>query len=125
MPKYAIVLRMIESFIFRILQNTIALFVATLVPGFHIQGGIKEYLLAGALLAILNWLVKPILKFVSFPIILLTFGLFTLVINAIILRIVDRWFAFMTIDSLTALFLATIVISIVNMLSHHKSEKKD
>ena len=116
----AILDQVMESFIIRIFQNTVAIFAATLVPGFHVNGGIKEYLLAGTLLALLNWLVKPIIKFVSLPIIILTFGLFTIVINAFMLRIVDHWFEFINIDSLIALFLATVVVSAINMLSHKK-----
>ncbi len=104
------------SFIVRIIGNAIALYVAFyLVPGFAVSGSIEQYLIAGFVLAILNLIVRPILKLISFPLILLTLGLFTLVINALILWLLDYLVPFITIESLLALFGATIIISIVNL----------
>ena len=105
------------SFIIRILGNVLALYLAVLlVPGFIINGSIQEYALAGVVLALLNLIVRPILKAITFPLILLTLGLFTLVINALILWAVDYAFTFVTIESLVALVWATIVVSIVNLV---------
>ena len=103
------------SFLVRIFGNVLALYVAfVLVPGFLVTGGIEQYVLAGLALAILNMVVKPILKAITFPVIILTLGIFTIVINAIILSIVDYVFPTITIESLAALVWATIVVSIVN-----------
>lgn len=103
-------------FIVRILGNTLGLYAAFwLVPGFIVNGGIKEFLLAGLVLSILNLVVRPILKLISFPIIMLTLGLFTIVINALLLWVVDYIFSFITISNLTALVWATIIIGIVNI----------
>lgn len=88
---------------------------AYLVPGFLINGGIKEYLLAGVLLGILNFFIKPILKVVSMPLILLTLGLWTIVLNALLLWAVDYVFDFVLAQDLTALVWATIIIAIVNI----------
>lgn len=105
------------SFIIRILGNTLALYVAVLlVPGFLVTGGVEQYLLAGIVLGILNMTVRPILKLISFPFILLTLGLFTLVINAIILWLVDRVFPSVLIADFTALAWATVVVTVVNLL---------
>lgn len=105
----------------RIIANGLGLLVAQwLVPGFVMNGSLKEYLLAALVLALLNLLVKPILKLISLPLIVLTLGLFTIVINALMLWLVDYQFAFMVIHSYTALFLATLVIAGVNLvLTHH------
>src|SRR5207247_7856912 len=103
------------SFIIRILGNTLALYVAyLLVPGFIITGGIEQFALAGITLALLNMTVRPILKAISFPLIILTLGLFSLVINALILWGVDYLFNFVTIQNLAALAWATIVVTVVN-----------
>jgi putative membrane protein len=103
----------------RIITNALGLYVAQwLVSGFVVTGGLKEYFLAALVLALLNLLVRPLLKLISLPLIILTLGLFTIVINAILLWVVDYEFAFMSIHGLTALFLATLVISAVNILSH-------
>lgn len=104
------------SFIIRILGNSLALYAATyLVPGFLINGGIKEYLLAGVLLGILNFFIKPVLKVVSMPLIILTLGLWTIVLNVLLLWAVDYVFDFVLVQDLTALVWATIIIAIVNV----------
>ena len=105
------------SFIVRILGNSLAIYAATyLVPGFIINGGIKEYLLAGVLLGILNFAIRPILKVISMPLIILTLGLWTIVINALMLWTVDYAFDFVVVQDLTALVWAVIIISIVNIV---------
>ncbi len=57
------------------------------VTGFQIHGGWKQLALFAIVLGVLNWLIKPILVFFSFPFLILTVGLFYLVINALILYI--------------------------------------
>lgn len=105
------------GFVIRILGNGLALYIANLlVPGFVVAGGIKEYLIAGILLGFLNLLVRPILKLVSMPLIIISLGLFIIVINGLILWIVDYIFDFVTIESLMALLWAVVIIGIINLL---------
>lgn len=104
------------SFIIRILGNSLALYVAYyFVPGFIVNGSWKEYLLAGLFLGLLNLIVKPVLKMISMPFIILTLGLFTLVINGLLLWTVDYMFDFISISDITALLYATVIITIVNL----------
>ena len=106
------------GFIIRIIANSGGLYAAnTFVPGFSLIGGIKELLMAGAVLAILNTIVKPILKFVTGPLIVLTLGIFIIVINALMLWLTDYIFAFINIQNLTALVWATIIIGVLNILA--------
>ena len=105
------------AFLVRILGNSVAIYIAAyLVPGFIVNGGVKEYLLAGVLLGILNFAIKPVLKVISMPLIVLTLGLWTIVINALMLWTVDYVFDFVHAQDLTALVWAVIITSIVNML---------
>jgi putative membrane protein len=105
------------GFIIRILGNSLALYAANyFVPGFIVSGSWKQYLLAGAFLGLLNLIVKPILKLISMPIIILTLGLFTLVINGLLLWTVDYIFDFISIRDVTALLYAVVVVAIVNLL---------
>jgi putative membrane protein len=70
----------------QVLLNAVALWLAAvLVPGIHYIGGIEWLLLAGLVLGLLNLLVKPILTFFSLPLIVLSLGLFYLVINGLVL----------------------------------------
>ena len=70
----------------RWLINTLALYLAvTYVPGFHFEGGPGALLLLAALFGIVNSALRPLLTLLTCPLVLLTLGLFTLVINALLL----------------------------------------
>ena len=104
------------SFIIRIIGNAVALYVAFLiVPDFLVSGSWGQYLIAGLVLALLNMIVRPVLKVISFPLILLTLGLFTFIINILILWILDYLVSFVTIEGFMALIWATIIVSVVNL----------
>ncbi len=104
------------AFTIRILGNSLALYGAfLLIPGFIIRGGIKEYLIAGIFLGVLNAIIRPVLKTITLPIIILTLGIFTLVIDALILWTVDYIFDFVVVQDIWALIWATLIIWIVNM----------
>lgn len=72
-----------------ILANALLLYaIASLLPydsatntGVISSGTWSLYLIGGAVLGVLNFFVKPVLKIIGFPFILLSLGLFTLVIN--------------------------------------------
>jgi putative membrane protein len=77
--------------IYRWFVLTVAVWVATAMP-LHITYDDSQSLFAAAfVLAILNSLVKPLLRLVSLPIIVLSLGLFLVVINALVLRL-TAWF---------------------------------
>lgn len=60
-----------------------------LPDGVTVSGGWKLYFIGGFILGILNFLVKPLLKIIGFPFMLVTFGAFTLVINGILLYLLQ------------------------------------
>lgn len=104
-------------FLLIILGNSLALYVAYwLVPGFIFDGGLKEYIFAGVALGLINLIIKPLIKLISLPIIIITLGFFTVIINALILWIVDYIFDFIAIDNIIALVWATIVVGFVNLI---------
>ena len=61
-----------------------------LVEGFRIEGGWTVYLWLAALLGLANALIAPLLRLLTCPLILLTLGLFTLVINGVMLLVATR-----------------------------------
>lgn len=94
-----------------------------LVPGLDFDGSGWAFLGVAVLVAIANMIVKPILSFFSFPLILVTLGLFLLVINAAVLQLVVWLSAPERLDlGLTstgffwATFLGALVISIVRWI---------
>ncbi len=110
------------NFLLRVVANGVGLYAATmLVTGFAVQGGFNEFALAALVLAILNMFVKPLLKLVSFPLIIITLGLFTIVINALILWLVTYVFSFVIVSGWLALLLASLVIAAANTLVTHNS----
>ena len=105
---------MIRRFLLKIVVGSVALWAAdALLMGFMVSGGLKGYLLAGILLAVLNTFVRPILKLLSLPLLLITFGLFTVVINAVILWLVADLSGVIYIADLWTLLWSTLIVSVV------------
>lgn len=79
----------------KIAVNAAALWVATIVvPKVSLSGEgfgktLGSFLVVGAIVGVVNAVIKPVVKFFSFPLVILTLGLFTLVVNALMLEIVD------------------------------------
>jgi len=123
----------------RILINAIAVVVAVLVvpqisfPAaddlMRVQGNWWHVIVVAVILALVNSYLKPILKVLSFPITLLTMGLFALILNAVLLLLVafvadavDIDFTIggfppdFTADSAIGALLGSIVISVVSLV---------
>jgi len=100
-----------------ILTNSASVLLASyFIPGFIFQGNWLDLLTVGAILGIFNSLLKPILKFVTFPIIILTLGLFSIIINIVLLFLVARIMPNLIIHGFWAAFWGVSIISFVNYL---------
>jgi len=75
---------------------------------------IESVFIMGVIFALVNMTIKPILKVLSFPINILTLGLFSLVVNAAVLKIAFSLSPNAFIASFGTAFWASIVLSIVN-----------
>lgn len=105
----------------RLIVNAVALWVAVeIVPGLSYDGDLVTLLLVALIFGLVNALVRPILAVLSCPLIILTLGLFVLVINGLMLLLtgwLSRQFGLgFTIESFWAALLGAIVISIVSAL---------
>lgn len=60
-------------------------FLPQLIPGFTIEGGFMTLIVGAVVLAAMFLILKPILSIISFPVNMLTLGLFSIIINAFIL----------------------------------------
>ena len=84
-----------RSIITKIVINAVAIWIATLVvPKVDVGDGslgqrILSLLIVGALFGIINTFIKPLVKLFTLPLYLLTLGLFTFVVNALMLKIVE------------------------------------
>ncbi|GEM82947.1 phage holin family protein [Meiothermus hypogaeus] len=80
-----------RDLLLRLVLNTLTLWIVTQLYGgiyFARGSGLGDYLLAGLIFGLANALLKPILLLLTLPFNILTLGLFTLVVNAVILIIV-------------------------------------
>jgi putative membrane protein len=100
----------------RLVVNAVALIVvAYVVPGIHVSG-FGGALLAALILGIVNAVLRPVLILLSLPLELLTLGLFTLVINALLLWLVGALHVGLTVDGFWPAFWGAIVMAIVSWL---------
>ncbi len=76
----------IRNFIIRLIINAIALAItASILPGITIAGGTGTLLLVALVFGVVNAVVKPIIAILTCPMVILTLGLFILVINGLML----------------------------------------
>lgn len=112
-------MRWIAKIILAILANSIALLAAaTYIPGFKLDGDLKQIVGMALILTLLNFTIKPILKLVLGPIIVLTFGLGLILVNALVLYILDILSKNLTIETIPALIYATILVGFINFVFH-------
>ncbi|MCL4514845.1 MAG: phage holin family protein [Firmicutes bacterium] len=84
-----------------------------IVPGISVDS-FQAALIAALVLGIVNVVIRPVLVILSLPVEILTLGLFTFVINALMLSLAARFVAGFNIAGFWQAILGSIVISIVN-----------
>jgi putative membrane protein len=96
--------------------NAFALWVVSeIVPGIHADG-VFATLVAALVLGVLNALVRPFFLLLTLPINLLTLGLFTFVINALMLELTGSMVKGFAVDSFGAALVGALVLSLVSFL---------
>ena len=108
----------IKAFIQRWIISTLAVLVATyIVPGIK-YGDWQDLLVATLVLGLLNGFVRPVLMLLSLPLLIVTLGLFTLVINALLLLLVSGLLGQenFKVDGFGSALLGALVISIISLL---------
>jgi len=107
----------------QVLLNGIALLVAAnIVPGIHWTGNFFYLFIAGLVFGLINLIVKPIVTILSLPLIVLTLGLFFLIVNAAMLYLADIVLSGLTVDGWGAAILGGIVIALFNWVVRAFSE---
>ena len=77
---------------------------------------ISVIVIAGALLALLNMIIKPLLVLISMPIVLITLGLFMIVVNGLTVYLVSLLYAPLHIEHFWTAICVGIIIGLVNYL---------
>lgn len=115
-----------KNLIIRLLVNAIALAAASwLVSGITLQGAttgkrVLTLLVVAAIFGIVNAIVKPVVKVLSFPLLILTLGLLTFVINAAML-LLTSWITGKLdvqfhVDGFWSALFGALIISVVGMI---------
>lgn len=96
-----------------------------LLESVSFTGGWVFFLITGAMIGILNVLLKPFIKFVAFPLIFFSAGLFLIIINALILWFTDELLEIMDFTNIDFIIegpvnfvLAAIIFGLVNWFEH-------
>jgi putative membrane protein len=96
--------------------NTLAVLVAAFIlPGISYDDW-RSLLLASLLLGVLNAIVRPLLMLLALPLLILTLGLFMLVINALLLLLVGRIVSGFEVETFWWAVLGSVIISVVSLV---------
>lgn len=99
-----------------LILNTLAFIITSkIVPGFEITD-FKYAFLSAIVFSVINTFIKPILLFLTFPLTILTLGLFIFVINAVVLFITSYFVAGFTLNGWIPAILGAIVLSVVSTI---------
>src|SRR5947209_19342959 len=116
------------TLVVRLLVNAAALWVATrIVPGVTYRGDALPFLGVALVFGIVNAFIRPVAKLLTFPIIILTLGIFALVVNGLMLCLTSSLSGALGlgfhVSGFWAAFFGAVVVSIVStMLSMFVSE---
>lgn len=95
-----------------------------LIPGISIKGGFTTYLWVALLFGLINSILGGLIKILTLPAVILTFGLFLIVINASMLLLTAEWSDKLDVDGFWPAILASLVISLVTRILGGLSKKE-
>ena len=101
--------------ILRWVINALALLVvANIVPGFHVSG-LYAALIAALILGLVNAVIRPILLLLTLPINILTLGLFTFVVNALMIWLVATIVKGFEVQGFVPALLAALILFVISL----------
>jgi putative membrane protein len=109
------------NFVISIIANSVGLYIASvIVPGLEVNSDVSWYyfIIAGIIFTILFSIILPIIKLISLPIIFLTLGLFSFILNLMAFYALDIFLVGLEFESILSIILTSIIISSINMLSN-------
>ena len=110
-------MRWLLKIFLKVLVNAGAIFLlAQFFSDFKIPDDYIALAIAAGILTALNLFVRPLLKLVTFPLIILTLGLFNIVLYGVILYIADALTPALTIGSISTLFWSALILGILNSI---------
>jgi putative membrane protein len=116
----------VRNLVIRIFVNAVALWAASrLVGGIDLADAFWPVVLVAAVFGLVNALLRPIVLLLSLPLVILTLGLFTIVVNALMLLLTAALVDALVVDGFLAALLGSLVISAVSLLFSMVLPEKD
>ncbi len=113
------------NFLLRIIITAVVAFaLSSVLPGIHIDTFWTAIVLS-LVLAILNFLLKPILIILTLPITILTFGFFLFIINAVIILLASHLIKGFIVDSFWWALLFSLLLSLLTSLLYRDKDKEE
>ena len=113
------------TIVLRILLNGLGLWAASaLLPGVHYRGDLWDLLIAGCVLGLVNLLVRPLVTILSLPLLVVTLGLFYLVVNGFLFWLADRLLDSLSVDSFLWAMAGGLFLAIWNLVLRQIFESK-
>ncbi|KKW46686.1 MAG: hypothetical protein A3A43_02445 [Candidatus Liptonbacteria bacterium RIFCSPLOWO2_01_FULL_56_20] len=112
-------MRWLARIVVVVVANALGLLAANQwVPNVRLEGSWSDIATIALLLAILNFAVKPVLKLVFGPVIVITLGFGLILVNASVLYLLDVLSKNLSIESVSSLIFASLIISFINFVFH-------
>ena len=100
-----------------------SMWIATLaVPGITVNGGFTTYLWVALLFGLINSIFGSLIKVLTFPVSIVTFGIFLFVVNASMLSLTARWSDKLDVTGFWSALFASLIISAITTV--FKASKK-
>lgn len=101
----------------KVLVNGLALFLlAKYLPGFALAGDMRSLAIAALTVTAVHLVLRPVLRLISLPFLILTLGLFNIVINLVLLYAADRLSAAFEVEGFLAYLVASAILGIINSI---------
>ncbi len=109
---------MLRKFALRVLVNFLGLWAAAelMTGSINYNDKLRVLVIAALIFSIVNAVIRPLIVILSLPAIVLTLGLFTLIINAFMLYLVTKIYPSFQLRSFWTAVIATVIIWVVNYL---------
>ena len=107
---------MVSLLIRWIISAVLLLVVSHVVPGFRVAS-FTAALVAALVIGLINATLGVILKVLTFPLTIVTFGIFLIVINAVLLIFASNFVRGFSVNSFSSAFIAALLLSVLNMLA--------
>ena len=108
-----------SKFILRWVGSALGLYVAAALLGedsLRYGGELATVIVSGLLLAIVNTFIRPLVVFLTLPAVLVTLGIFMLVINALMIQLAAKLYGPLFVDGFGIALLTGLIIGMVNWL---------